>query len=104
MHRVFTDEFPISKSASLTGLHPRAPTGSEWSREPRGSDRELVPLHEVLQDLDLQAALGLVPNHEPLKFTGQKWEGLAWRTLCMYALSTLNYAATKWDGCLLKAL
>ena len=67
---VFTDEileqsndFPVPKSASISGLIPRAPTGSEWSpskpssytTRQRGSDSDIVEFHEMLRDLDKKA-------------------------------------------------
>ena len=63
LRSVFSDEFPVPKSASVSGFIPRAPTGSDWSssRTARGSDTEL--LQDVLQDLDHRAGyVGLVCN------------------------------------------
>lgn len=41
----------------MSGLIPRAPTGSEWSRSksPAIGERDVVPLQEVLKDLDQKA-------------------------------------------------
>ena len=41
----------------MSGLIPRAPTGSEWNRSksPGVGERDVVPLHEVLRDLDIKA-------------------------------------------------
>ena len=66
---VFTDdimeqsnEFPVPKSASISGLIPRAPTGSEWSpskpsrtTRQRGSDSDILEFEDVLRDLDKKA-------------------------------------------------
>ena len=53
------EEFPIQKSASLSGLIPRAPAGSDWmrSRAKKGSESDIVDLHDMLEDLDKQAGL-----------------------------------------------
>ena len=67
---VFTDEimeqsndFPVPKSASTSGLIPCASTGSEWSpskpsshtTRQRGSDSDIVEFQDLLRDLDKKA-------------------------------------------------
>lgn len=44
----------VQRSASTTGLIPRAPTGSDWGRS-NPDDSEVVGLTEMLKDLDRQA-------------------------------------------------
>lgn len=49
-------EFVVQRSASHSGLIPRAPTGSEWSRSNKDKDDGTsVCLSEILKDLDRQA-------------------------------------------------
>lgn len=50
------EEYAVQKSASISGLIPRAPTGSEWSRSksPVGNS-DTVQIHDVLRDLDQKA-------------------------------------------------
>ena len=57
-----SNEFPVPKSASISGLIPRAPTGSEWSPSKpsrttshRGSDSDILEFQDVLRDLDKKA-------------------------------------------------
>ena len=49
----------VQRSASQTGLIPRAPTGSEWARSKKddrsGAKTSTVGLSEILEDLDRQA-------------------------------------------------
>ncbi len=48
--------FPISKSATLSGLVPRHPTGNDWSESKTPlSTRESIGLQEMLSDLDQRA-------------------------------------------------
>ena len=66
---VFTDDImeqsndlPVPKSASVSGLIPRAPSSSEWSpskpsrtTKHQGSDIDIPEFQDVLRDLDKKA-------------------------------------------------
>ena len=45
----------VQRSASTSGLIPRAPTGSDWARSNKEDNKSSVGLSEMLKDLDRQA-------------------------------------------------